>query len=595
MINEITENQGDAAILAQSKAQKLTPSATAVQDAPNFKVVNGISSNTVMKQGGLSENLPEREGLTGWEANYWELFDNSINLIHIYNAEGRFTAINKRWIEVLGYSREEALQMTLPDMVHSDLLAACLNIFLNFDRGIQYTDFETILVAKNGSAVYAKGRMVPYVENGTLVSVRQEFHDVSFEKKAEAVLKGLAEGLIVTDKQRNITLSNKAAEKMLGKNKTELLGQKWPNVLGTKGVTNQEGKEVIFYNLPFYTALTQNKRSFSRHYSYMGKDNQPFPVATSAAPVILEGETTGVVEVFRDITEEKAAEKLKNDFLNNTTHELKTPLIPIKSQAQLLLTDSYGELNEKQKESIEMILRNEAHLESLVTDVMNISKLHSNKITFSFEEVNLKELIEQAILDMQASAKERGLNLILEPFPETPNLHLDKKRITQVVGNLLNNALKFTPAGGTITVEVRKNENEVITTITDTGIGLSADSIKKLFTPFFQVDSDLARKYSGTGLGLSICKGFIEAHGGTIHAESEGEGKGSEFIFTLPISKGPIAERIIPNAEITTNQPSTAAEQSNATIRKMASTIPMQPSEKTLQKKFDETKGSDVI
>jgi len=477
------------------------------------------------------------KGPKGWEARYWDLFDHARDLIHIYDPEGRFIAVNKRWIEVLGYTKEEALQMTLPDIVHPDLLAACLATFVNFDKGISYTAFESMFVAKDGHTVYVTGNMVPYLEQGKLVRTRHIFTDVSFSKQAEAVLKGLGEGLIVTDKLRTITLSNKAAEKMLGKKSKELLGQKWPNVLGAKGIVDEEGKQVLISKLPFYTALTKSEKSFSSDYQYAGKEGKMFPVTIAAAPVILAGEITGVVEVFRDITEEKAAERLKNDFLNNTTHELKTPLIPIKSQSQLLLAEDYGKLNTKQKESIEMILKNETHLEGLVTDVMEISELHSKKMTFDLKPSDLKPLLENTVKDMQELAKEKGITLTLKSIPALPKLSLDEKRITQVIHNLLNNALKFTPEGGSVTVEITQNEKEVTTTVKDTGIGISPDTLKKLFTPFFQAESDEARKYPGTGLGLSIAKGFIEAHGGKIAAESGGEGKGSVFSFTLPVMR----------------------------------------------------------
>lgn len=237
----------------------------------------------------------------------------------------------------------------------------------------------------------------------------------------------------------------------------------------------------------------------------------------------------------KQIVELKELDRLKDDFLNNTTHELKTPLIPIKSQTQLLLSDSYGELNQEQKESIEMILKNETRLESLITDIMDISKSNSKKMTFVFEKANLANIITESVKNVSPVAEQRNIQLILNPIPELPALSLDEKRITQVVGNLLNNALKFTPKGGSVTVGVAKGKNAVTTKITDTGIGMSANTLKKLFTPFFQADSDAARKYPGTGLGLSISKTLIEAHGGTVKVVSKGEGKGSTFVLTLPL------------------------------------------------------------
>ncbi len=237
----------------------------------------------------------------------------------------------------------------------------------------------------------------------------------------------------------------------------------------------------------------------------------------------------------KQIKELQELDRLKNDFLNNTTHELKTPLIPIKSQAQLLLSGGYGELSKEQKDAIDMIFKSEARLENLISDIMDISKSNSKKIKYVFEKTNLSNIITESVNNMKVVADERKVNLTLISIPELPKLTLDARRITQVIGNLLNNALKFTPEGGNIIVEVKKGKKMVTTTVSDTGIGMNKETLSKLFTPFFQADSNIARKYPGTGLGLSISKIIVEAHGGTIKVESKGEGKGSTFVFDLPL------------------------------------------------------------
>jgi len=250
----------------------------------------------------------------------------------------------------------------------------------------------------------------------------------------------------------------------------------------------------------------------------------------------------------QQITELKELDRLKDNFLNNTTHELKTPLIPIKSQVQLLLAEDYGSLNEEQKKSIEMIASNEGHLESLVDEVVDITKIRSGKLKLVLEEADLAEIITKVVQDMKQLAREKRIQLTLAPMPELGKLSLDKKRIIQVLSNLLNNALKFiplrsssyggqAPQKGKVTVEVKREKDKVVVSVVDNGIGMSKETLKKLFTPFFQAQSDEARKYEGTGLGLAISKGFVEAHGGTIQAESAGEGKGSTISFSLPTSQ----------------------------------------------------------
>jgi len=239
----------------------------------------------------------------------------------------------------------------------------------------------------------------------------------------------------------------------------------------------------------------------------------------------------------KKIEELKELDKLKDDFLNTTTHELKTPLIPIRSQTQLLLSDDYGKLNKEQKEAVEMIFRNENQMERLVNDILDITKLQSKKLRLTLKKTTFAEIVTVAVKNVKNVAKQKNILLVLEPMLEMPEISIDKQRILQVLGNLLSNALKFTPEKGKIVIGVKKKKDDLVVNIKDTGVGMDKKTLKRLFTPFFQAESGLKRKYAGTGLGLSICKRIIEAHNGKIWAESLGQGRGSTFIFTLPIKK----------------------------------------------------------
>lgn len=257
-----------------------------------------------------------------------------------------------------------------------------------------------------------------------------------------------------------------------------------------------------------------------------------------------------LAEVFNEMTKKLAArekklkqtmkklkelDELKDDFLNVATHELKTPLIPIKSQVELLLDGDYGKLNEEQKDAIEMISRNEEHLNSLVSDVLDITKIKSKKLKLISEKVDLAKIIDEVVRNAKVVAKEKKINLKVGVTPQLPQAILDSRCISQVMGNLLDNAIKFTPKNGEIKIEIKKDKKNLVISIKDTGIGMNKKTLGKLFTPFFQGDADITRKYGGTGLGLSICKGIIEAHGGKIWAKSSGLNKGSVFSFSLPI------------------------------------------------------------
>lgn len=281
-------------------------------------------------------------------------------------------------------------------------------------------------------------------------------------------------------------------------------------------------------------ALTEGPQSFE--WEHCRENGVSFPAEVKLNRLELGGEVY-LQAIVRDITERKKTEELKNQFLSITSHELKTPLIPIKSQCQLLLAETYGSLNQEQKEALEMIGRNESHMERLVNDVLDIASARSENMQLIREDADISKIISDSMEIVKEEAKRKGITLHLKKPAALSKVFVDPQRIFQVVANLLNNALKYTPENGTIDITVSKKKDCIQVSVKDSGIGMNNKILGKLFTPFFQADSKLDRKYGGTGLGLSICKGIIEAHGGKIWGESEGKDKGSTFTFTLSSNK----------------------------------------------------------
>lgn len=180
-----------------------------------------------------------------------------------------------------------------------------------------------------------------------------------------------------------------------------------------------------------------------------------------------------------------------------------------------------------------MILNNVDRLNRVMTDITDTAKLESNSVSLVYEKISMAGLIKEAVKQLDIKAKEGGISMVVRHMA-LPPVSADRQRIMEVITNLLENAIKFTPAKGRIVVAAEKVKDKVLVRITDTGIGISKENQKKLFTRFFQVDSSITRRFGGTGLGLSICKGIIEAHHGKIWVESKGLGRGSTFSFTLP-------------------------------------------------------------
>lgn len=235
--------------------------------------------------------------------------------------------------------------------------------------------------------------------------------------------------------------------------------------------------------------------------------------------------------IDKQVEQLKDLEKMKIEFLNVTSHELKTPLTPIEAYLNLLLKGKLGELTPAQKEGLEVISRNAKRLRLLIWDILDLTRLEAGKMKFNMEEIQLTDIIEDVIKDSESLAKEKNI-IINQRLGYLHPIDGDKERLPQVFTNLINNAIKFTPKNGKITIEAERKGYRTIIAVKDTGIGIPKKDLNKIFDKFYQVDRSATRKYPGTGLGLTICKGIIKAHGGEIGVESEPR-KGSTFYITL--------------------------------------------------------------
>jgi PAS domain S-box-containing protein len=239
---------------------------------------------------------------------------------------------------------------------------------------------------------------------------------------------------------------------------------------------------------------------------------------------------------LKEINEElKGVEKAKEQFISMISHELKTPLVPIKGYSDMLLRPSLlGELNDKQKKAMQTIARSCDKLETLVEDVLSVFKLDMEKMTYSKSDVEIEELVDRNISDLRSLLADKQIDVKSE-IKTAGTVFCDPKRIDQVFSNLLKNSIDFVPLqGGKINVKAEKsNDSQVVFSVEDNGKGIPADKIDKLFQKFYQIDTSATRKHGGTGLGLAICKGIIEAHGGEIWVDKTYT-CGASIKFVLP-------------------------------------------------------------
>lgn len=231
----------------------------------------------------------------------------------------------------------------------------------------------------------------------------------------------------------------------------------------------------------------------------------------------------------------KAVDKLKDEFVSLASHELKTPMTAIKSYLWMAIAGKGGPLTEKQLYYLERSYKSTDRLIKLVNDMLNISRIESGRLTIVMQEVHLDQLIQEILDEILPRTQEVEVNVVLEPITIPTSVMADPDKIKEVYLNIIGNALKFTPKGGTITISLAEQNGMIATSITDSGIGISQSDLGKLFQKFNLLPGSYRTNQAGqgTGLGLYICKKIIELHGGQIWATSKGENLGSTFAFTL--------------------------------------------------------------
>ncbi len=339
----------------------------------------------------------------------------------------------------------------------------------------------------------------------------------------------------ITDQNGMITYVNHSLTLMFGYEHSELLGI--PVVILWK----KKGKYVEVMDAILDHDGWVGELEAERH------DKSVFYVQLSGTVVRDEkNEPLALMTSFVDITERKKAiekiqesEQMKTEFMNIAAHELKTPLIPIQGYLEML--QSVQILSDEQKHWIDICLKNVNNLKLLVDEILDVARLESNSMKFSFETQNVTALLNEVSVDMHPSFVKQGLAFSIHVHQPNMLVDADAYRIKQVIRNLLSNALKFTPKGS-IQIQASVDQKNVMVSIIDTGIGISLQNLPSLFQKFSQVGDAETRQSKGTGLGLYICKRIIEAHHGYIKAESKGEGLGTTITFSLPLKIEPLKD-----------------------------------------------------
>jgi len=326
-------------------------------------------------------------------------------------------------------------------------------------------------------------------------------------------------------------------------------------VIGTIGLT------ILFVGGALLISATV-ARQVTRSLELVRGGAQRMAAGELGATIPLEGndEVAGVARAFNDMSRQLAGaekerfaaeanrrqleqlrelDRFKTDFVNTAAHELRTPLMPLRTQVHVLLRDKKEPPSPRQRHGLEIMERNLKRLATLVEDLLLVARAQAGRLTMTMASMDLGKLVTDAVDSYQPTAQERGIRLTLAPLPAC-RVEGDAGRITQVMENLLSNAMKFTPRGGSVQVTLEERPDSARVDVADSGIGLAPEAVRRLFHPFVQVHDTTQITESGSGLGLYICRQIVQMHAGDMGAKSPGPGAGTTLWFTLP-KKAPAA------------------------------------------------------
>ncbi|MDF2629323.1 MAG: VicK [Symbiobacteriaceae bacterium] len=352
----------------------------------------------------------------------------------------------------------------------------------------------------NATAAHLKGRLV----------------ELSQEKaRLETILRTMADGVLLVDAKKRIVMMNPAAETFFKLTAGEAKGRDHLEITHHFDL-DQAMERVLRTGEP---AMLEIKRA--------RPEEQVLELRLASF-----GEDRGVLVVLSDITRARKLEQMRTEFVSNVTHELRTPLTSIHGFAETLLEGALDD-PETARHFVSIIHRESEHLSRLIEDILDLSRIEGGRWKVKREPVHLHDVAADAVGRLTTKAEGLGVDLRIRVPADLPEIEGDSVRLAQVLLNLVDNALKYTPAGGSVTVSAEEAGKLLRVKVTDTGTGIPKADLPRIFERFYRVDKARSRSTGGTGLGLSIVKHIVEAHGGSVGVDSD-LGRGTTFYFTLP-------------------------------------------------------------
>ena len=397
------------------------------------------------------------------------------------------------------------------------------------------------------------------------------------ESKSDVVINAIDDGVLAISKDGNIELINPSAQQIIGWDQGDALGLNWKSVL--KLVTS-DGKDVEDLDNPIAQSLSKNQPTHNDKLFLLTSSEKRILVSIVSSPVGTDGE--GIIVVFRDITKEKAEEREQAEFISTASHEMRTPVASIEGYLGLALNPATAHIDEKARDFITKAHESAQHLGRLFQDLLDISKVEDGRMKNNPKIINVNEFLKDIFDGLATKANEKQLNYIFMPdiidegkeksLQPIFYANIDPDHFREVVSNLIENAIKYTPSGEVV-VNITGDDKQISVSVKDSGIGIPAEDIPHLFQKFYRVDNSDTREIGGTGLGLYLSRRLAEAMSGNLRVESKYK-EGSTFYLEIPRMSSSEAKQRLESAEAKDSMPdSTVPEETEIAAEEKAEDI----------------------
>jgi len=449
----------------------------------------------------------------------------------ITDASHSILAANKALLELLGYASEEIVGWPL-EKIFPQLPRGLSRLFFGEERQIE---FETKARMRNGKRATMDFFATPIIRRGKVTAVLYLGRDIRVKSLIEAeirkarnyfqaIVENSPYGICVTDRQRNVMMANRAVTEITGFSPSDLVGKPVLELY-------PPGEKAQKFEIKPGAAQPVRQLRFRR------KDGGEVPVLVTYSLVPEPGgRGEFIIESFSDQSDRRRVDQLKNEFVFVAAHELRNPVTAIRLLLDIIFEDKRLAVDPIMRGYLAKIQEANERLLHLVDDLLEVSRTEAGKLQIQVNPQNIVASINGLLAEMRPTAVSKGVMFQYEPPPSMPYVLADAVKLKEILTNLMANAIKYNVAGGSIRLNHESRGNELITSVADTGIGISEEDKKRIFQKFWRSEDLAVRAQPGTGLGLFIVKELVERMGGRVWAESK-RGEGSTFFFSLPIAR----------------------------------------------------------